>query len=343
MFIADLTTAYAARAAGTAPLWEPLPVQYADYSMWQQRALGDAGDPGSVMARELAYWAGQLDGLPAVTDLPMDRPRPAVADPAGGVVRTALPDDIAIAVARCAGENKVTSFMVFHAALAITVSRMAATADVVIASPIDGRTDGPLERLVGMFVNTLVLRTRIDPAASVTDVLDEVRRTDLEAFGHADVLFEQLVERFAPQRSTAYAPLAQVSLTHTVGEVDLGATGLGDADIEPIVIDSADAKVDLMVSVVESAGHTRVEFTYATALFDQSTIERLAAAELRIVEIEKVLMAFKRGGGPPLLLLLLLLLPPASCILLPARDTGGAPPAPRTAYGCAAARQRGCS
>ncbi len=283
VFIADLTTAYAARAAGTAPLWEPLPVQYADYSMWQQRALGDAGDPGSVMARELAYWAGQLDGLPAVTDLPMDRPRPAVADPAGGVVRTALPDDIAIAVARCAGENKVTSFMVFHAALAITVSRMAATADVVIASPIDGRTDGPLERLVGMFVNTLVLRTRIDPAASVTDVLDEVRRTDLEAFGHADVLFEQLVERFAPQRSTAYAPLAQVSLTHTVGEVDLGATGLGDADIEPIVIDSADAKVDLMVSVVESAGHTRVEFTYATALFDQSTIERLAAVWLRVL------------------------------------------------------------
>ena len=280
VFIADLTAAYVARTAGATPGWEPLPVQYADYSLWQQRALGDPGDPASILTRELAYWQTHLDGLPAVTDLPMDRPRPAVADPAGAVVRTVLPDDIATAVARCAGDYRVTSFMVFHAALAVTVARLAATTDVVIASPIDGRTDRALENLVGMFVNTLVLRTRIDPGASVGDVFDVVRRTDLDAFGHADVLFEQLVERFAPQRSTAYAPLAQVSLTHTIGEVELGEQ---DAGVEPILVDSTDAKVDVMVSVAESAGHTRVEFTYASSLFDEATIERFAEVWLRVL------------------------------------------------------------
>ena len=169
------------------------------------------------------------------------------------MVRTVLPDDIATAVARCAGDYRVTSFMVFHAALAVTVARLAATTDVVIAFT-DRRTYRPCAGKPGRHVRQHSGAARGDrPRASVGDVFDVVRRTDLDAFGHADVLFEQLVERFAPQRSTATHRSRRF---HSRPHDRRSRVGEQDAGVEPILVDSTDAAIDVMVSVARNRPDT---------------------------------------------------------------------------------------
>ena len=290
VLLQDLVTAYAARAAGGAPDWEPLPVQYADFALWQREILGGTNDHG-VPGGQLGYWLRHLAGLPAVTDLPMDRPRPAVADAGAGVVRLTVRADIAAAVAPCAAHHRVTPFIVFHTALALTVARMTGVWDVVIGTPIAGRADRALDRVVGMFVNTLVLRTAFDPAATVTEALAVARRIDLDAFAYSEVQFDQLVDLLVPDRPTAYSPLFQIALTYTSGDLEIfdaartvGSRAGGDLTVEPVVPDVVEAKTDLMLSVHEGSGHTEVEITYATALFDEASIVRFGLVWERILE-----------------------------------------------------------
>ncbi|HNP58323.1 MAG TPA: amino acid adenylation domain-containing protein [Gordonia sp. (in: high G+C Gram-positive bacteria)] len=271
----DLATAFAARQDGGAPAFAPLPVQYADYALWQARVLGAAGDPASVLGRQLAYWADRLDGVPEVTDLPMDRPRPAVMDPRASSAHLELGPEVAEGISRVASRHGVTPFMVHHAVLAITVARLAGVDDVVVGAPIAGRTDPLLEALVGMFVNTLVLRTPVRSDHTVAEVLATVRTTDLDAFAHADAAFEQVVEQVAPVRSTSHSPLFQIALTYAVTEpgameAALDALGLSADGID---LGGIDAKVDLAVAVEESASGVRVGFSYATALFDSGTVD----------------------------------------------------------------------
>nr|WP_211600673.1 non-ribosomal peptide synthetase [Gordonia effusa] len=287
VLITDLVTAYAARATADVPQFAPLPVQYADYALWQNTALGSMDDPESEIARQHRYWLDTLDGLPDVTDLVMDRPRPAVLDPAAGSLRVDVDPVLAEKIPAFAAEHGATGFMVFHTALAITVARLASTDDVVIGAPIAGRADAALDRAVGMFVNTLVLRTPATPGCTGAELLSAIRTTDLDAFAHADVHFEQLVDALAPQRSTAHAPLFQIALTHTTGALDSGPIDLADlgVSVEPILdLGTAEAKVDLAVSVHESADRTSVEFSYATALFDESTVKRFASVWSRVLE-----------------------------------------------------------
>ena len=173
--------------------------------------------------------------------------------------------------------------MVHHTALAITVARLAGVDDVLIGAPVAGRTDPTLEALVGMFVNTLVLRTPVGLDQTVAHVLAEVAAADLDAFAHAEVAFEQLVERLSPVRSTSHPPLFQIALTYTsagagtsamtlddLGEGLFGALGLS---VEELDLGGVDAKVDLTVGLDESADGLRVSFSHATALFDAATVE----------------------------------------------------------------------
>uniref|UniRef100_UPI002454E29D amino acid adenylation domain-containing protein n=2 Tax=Nocardia farcinica TaxID=37329 RepID=UPI002454E29D len=156
----DLMTAYAARAAGRAPEWAPLPVQYADYSIWQREVLGSEDDPESPAAKQIAYWRDQLAGLPDQLDLPTDRPRPAVQSFQGSVVDIRIDAELHRGLVELARAEGATLFMVVHTALAVLLARLSGGDDVAVGTPIAGRGEAVLDDLIGMFVNTLVFRSR---------------------------------------------------------------------------------------------------------------------------------------------------------------------------------------
>ncbi|WP_232512596.1 non-ribosomal peptide synthetase [Rhodococcus pyridinivorans] len=279
----DVVTAYAARVSGDAPQWEPLAVQYADFAIWQREVLGSEDDPESIISSQVGFWRETLAGLPEQLDLPADRPRPAVASYRGASHRFVLDSELRSAVRDLARRTSTTEFMVVHAALAVLLARLSGTDDIAIGTPVAGRGDAALDDLVGMFVNTLVLRTRVEGGESFEQVLGRVRGADLEAFGHADLPFERLVEIIDPERSTARHPLFQVLLAFQ--NLDAGSLELPGLTVSALDVDVALAKFDLQVTVSDDAtaeGYL-VELTYATDLFDARTMESFAERLTRIL------------------------------------------------------------
>ncbi|MFE7122057.1 condensation domain-containing protein, partial [Streptomyces sp. NPDC057654] len=209
----DLETAFAARRAGRAPDWEPLPVQYADYALWQRAALGDPDDPESLVSGQLDYWRGVLEGVPQELALPLDRPRPAVPSFRSGSVPVRVDAATHARLAELAGRGRATMFMVMHAAVSALLSRMGAGEDIPLGTPVAGRGDAQTEALVGLFVNTLVLRADMSGNPSFAELLARLRERDLGAYAHQDIPFERLVEELNPTRSMARNPLFQVMLS----------------------------------------------------------------------------------------------------------------------------------
>uniref|UniRef100_UPI00289F2D17 amino acid adenylation domain-containing protein n=1 Tax=Gordonia paraffinivorans TaxID=175628 RepID=UPI00289F2D17 len=284
---ADLFTAYDSRSRGEAPGFAPLEVQFADYALWQRDVLGAPEDTESVLGNQLTYWRQRLAGLPDVLDLPTDRPRPLVASHRGELFAFEIPADIGRRVDEVAADRGATRFMVLHAAFAVLLARLTGTSDLAVGTPIGGRGQRELDAMIGMFVNTLVLRTSIDPGNSFDEVLDRVRADDLEALSHADIPFESVVEAVNPVRSTAFSPLVQVILS-----VDPIAAGTAETisvnglNIRPVTVSEAPAQVDLNLTVsTGSAGDAwSAIFTYATDLFDRSSIERFSEWFVRLLE-----------------------------------------------------------
>nr|WP_256980682.1 non-ribosomal peptide synthase/polyketide synthase [Rhodococcus sp. 14-1411-2a] len=270
----DLMIAYAARSQGELPTWEPLTVQYADYTLWQREVLGSEDDPASTISTQEEYWQRTLADLPDQLDLPTDRPRPAVASNLGAAHRFTVSSELRADLDAMARDHSTTGFMVAHAALALLLARLSGTDDVVIGTPVAGRGDAALDDLIGMFVNTLVLRTRVDRQATFEDLLSHVRTVDIDAFGHADIPFERLVDVLAPTRSTARHPLFQVMLSfQNATEQTLELPGLTVAGLD---VDAAVSKFDMQVTIGESSDGWVVEITYATDLFDHSSIVEFA-------------------------------------------------------------------
>ncbi|WP_067838203.1 non-ribosomal peptide synthetase, partial [Nocardia lijiangensis] len=277
---ADLMAAYAARRGGSAPDWRPLPVQYADYTLWQAEILGAADDPESRAHRQLEFWRRTLDGLPEQLELPTDRPRPAASTHRGATHRLRIDSDLHSELRELARKRETTLFSTVHAALAVLLARLSGSADIAIGTPVAGRGEAELDGLVGMFVNTLVLRSRIDPRSRFETVLDEARSCDLDALAHADLPFERLVELVAPHRARNRHPLFQVALT--MQNFTVPALELAGLRVRPVELDAVGAEFDLQFTVVAAddadgrADGIDIEITYAIDLFDPDTVAVLA-------------------------------------------------------------------
>ncbi|MFI8325545.1 amino acid adenylation domain-containing protein [Streptomyces sp. NPDC085529] len=281
--VRDLAAAYTARAAGREPAWPELPVQYADYTLWQQDVLGREDDPESVASRQLGHWRQALADLPEELVLPADRPRPAVPSHRGDAVPLTLGADAHRRVVELARSCGATVFMVCQAALAGLFTRLGAGTDIPLGTPVAGRTDEALDELVGFFLNTLVLRTDTSGDPTFRALVRRVRATDLEAFAHQDLPFERLVEELNPARSLARHPLFQVMLV----QKDASGPGGSPADwpglhVDTLPIGTGTAKFDLTVGIEErydaEGRPAGLDWTlgYASDLFDHATVELLA-------------------------------------------------------------------
>src|SRR5690606_24055407 len=229
-----------------------------------------------------------LAGLPDQLELPADRPRPPAQSFRGESVRFDMAPELHAKLHELARANNASLFMVVHTALAVLLARLSGTDDIAVGTPIAGRGERELDDLIGMFVNTLVFRTRVRPGQRFADLLAEVRERDLEAFANADVPFERLVEVLNPVRSTARNPLFQVGLSFQ----NLARTQL---ELPGLTVSSTDfelqlAKTDLQLTVFDhydddgAPDVIDATFTYATDLFDESTVAGFAQRFVRVVE-----------------------------------------------------------
>uniref|UniRef100_A0AAU2V5U8 Amino acid adenylation domain-containing protein n=1 Tax=Streptomyces sp. NBC_00003 TaxID=2903608 RepID=A0AAU2V5U8_9ACTN len=280
----DLSTAYTARRAGHAPGWEELQVQYSDYTLWQRDLLGDEKDPESLLSTQLAYWSEQLTGMDQPLNLPLDRPRPAVATHDGGHVEFRIEPELRAAVEQLAQERGLSVSMVMQAVLAVLLHHLGGGDDIPIGAPIAGRVDEDLADLIGFFVNTWVLRVELPGNPTFEDVLDQVMDKALGAYDHQDAPFEMLVDRLSPERSTAYNPLFQVFFAWqniTRPEIDL--PGL-DARLDFEQLGTQTAKFDLEFNVAPAEdGGARGTIEYATELFNHATADAIGARYVRVL------------------------------------------------------------
>lgn len=284
----DVAAAYTARIHGADSELDPLPVQYADYSLWQREVLGNEDEPTSPIREQLDFWTETLAGLPEETKLPIDRPRPARRGSDGGVVRVDLPADLHARLARFATERGASLFMVLHAGLATLLSRVGAGYDIPIGTAVGGREDEGLDDLVGFFVNTLVLRTDLTGEPDFDELLHRVRRADLAALDHQQVPFERVVEELAPARTLSRHPLFQVMFTmQNAPAAEPELPGLEVSVVEHDEV--AAAKFDLSLSLAEnryadgSSAGLRGTLEYSADVFDESTVRRLVALLERLL------------------------------------------------------------
>jgi amino acid adenylation domain-containing protein len=265
----DVAALYAAFVDGRPSPLPDLPVQYADYALWQRGWL-----QGEVLDKQVGYWKERLSGAPAALDLPTDRPRPAVQSFRGASCAFELSKDLTQALSGLARAEGATLFMVLLAAFQVVLSRWSGQKDVVVGSPIAGRTHRATEGLIGFFVNTLALRTDLTGDPSFRALLHQVKDVALGAYAHQDLPFGKLVQELQPVRDPGRHPIFQTLLAlQNVPQdgVELPWLPLGGMDGAHVA-----AKFDLSLDVQESEEGLRGSFEYATDLFDASTIERLA-------------------------------------------------------------------
>ncbi|MEW1552065.1 amino acid adenylation domain-containing protein [Streptomyces tsukubensis] len=266
----ELAAHYAALRDTSRPaVLPPLSLQYADFAAWERSELTGAG-----LEKRLAHWRHRLQGAPPVLRLPSDRPRPAVAAPDAGMAEWRPPDALTSAVLRLGHDSGTTVFMTLLSAFQIVLARHAGTRDVVVGTPVANRTRAVFEGLIGMFVNTLALRGDLSGDPTFRELLGRCRAMTTDAFAHADLPFENLIEVVAPDRDLSVNPVVQVLLQ--VLRRDTTTAALPGVTAEPFPAGRWFTRFDLEFHVYEEAGGTLVgELLYSRALFDELRITRL--------------------------------------------------------------------
>ncbi|MET7339604.1 amino acid adenylation domain-containing protein, partial [Nonomuraea sp. NPDC005650] len=273
IFHQELTALYEAFRVGRPSPLAPLTVQYADFALWQRTWL-----TGQTLEEQLGYWRRQLAQRP-VLELPTDRPRPPVRDTAGAAIDFRIDAEVSRRLQELSRRSGATMFMTLLAAYAVLLGRYSRQDDVLVGTPVANRNQAETEDLIGFFVNTLVLRADLSGDPTFTDLLQQVRATALDAYGHQDLPFEQLVDELGVERDRSRTPLFQ-TLFNYIGELgdDRGSEESAEATVQEGVV-----KFDLVVSMVGSGDRDLAgSVQYSTALFDQATIERLVG-HLRVL------------------------------------------------------------
>ncbi|HEX7239634.1 MAG TPA: amino acid adenylation domain-containing protein, partial [Longimicrobiaceae bacterium] len=276
VFFRELSALYEALAAGAPSPLAELEVQYADFAVWQRAWLS-----GEALDGQVGYWKEKLAGAPPLLELPLDRPRPQAQGSHGAGCEIALPAETAGALRRVARQESATPFMALLAAWQALLGRYAGQEDVVVGTPIAGRTRAEVEPLIGFFANTLVLRADLSGAPGFRGLLGRVREVVLGAFAHQELPFERLVEELAPERSLGHTPLFQVLFSLQPRE-DAEAR-LGEAAAEPLVGGSETAKFDLALYLEDTGESYAGGLVYRRELFDAATVERMGGHFVALV------------------------------------------------------------
>ncbi|HHK2201400.1 TPA: pyoverdine non-ribosomal peptide synthetase PvdD, partial [Pseudomonas aeruginosa] len=272
VMVEELVQLYAGYSQGLDVVLPALPIQYADYALWQ-RSWMEAGEK----ERQLAYWTGLLGGEQPVLELPFDRPRPARQSHRGAQLGFELSRELVEAVRALAQREGASSFMLLLASFQALLYRYSGQADIRVGVPIANRNRVETERLIGFFVNTQVLKADLDGRMGFDELLAQARQRALEAQAHQDLPFEQLVEALQPERNASHNPLFQVLFNHqseirsVTPEVQLE-----DLRLEGLAWGGQTAQFDLTLDIQEDENGIWASFDYATDLFDASTVERLA-------------------------------------------------------------------
>ncbi|MBT2745530.1 MULTISPECIES: non-ribosomal peptide synthase/polyketide synthase [unclassified Lysobacter] len=275
LLIRELDALYSAYARGQDDPLPPLPIQYADYAVWQRQWMR-----GDQLSRQSAYWRNALDGAPVLLELPTDRPRPAQPVFVGASVAVELDAALTQSLKRLSQRHGITLYMTVLSAWMAVLSRLSGQEDVVVGSVVANRTRTEIEDLIGFFVNTQALRANI--AGTVGELLQQVKGRVLDAQEHQDLPFEQVVEIVNPPRSLSHAPIFQVLLAWQ--NTDAGELALPDLSATPIEMPYDLAKLDLGLELSEVEDRIAGRLEYATALFDRATAERYVGYLRRMLQ-----------------------------------------------------------
>ncbi|MEH2337088.1 amino acid adenylation domain-containing protein [Nostoc sp.] len=277
VFLQELATLYNAHSEGKSPSLTPLPIQYADFAIWQREWL-----QGDVLQTQLSYWQEQLKDAPALLSLPTDRPRPAVQTFVGSHQEFTLSVELTDKLVKLSQEQGCTLFMTLLAAYDTLLYRYTGQEDILVGSPIANRDRLEVEGLIGFFVNTLVMRSDLAGNPSFSELLLRVREVALSAYAHQDLPFEMLVEALQPERDLGHTPLFQVMFA--LQNAPMSQLELNGLSISSFLIESKTAKFNLNLLMQNTADGLVGVWEYNTDLFDASTIERMTGHFVTLLE-----------------------------------------------------------
>ncbi|MFB2875779.1 amino acid adenylation domain-containing protein, partial [Floridanema aerugineum] len=277
VFVRELSALYNAYTQGQPSPLDPLPIQYADFAIWQREWL-----QGEVLQRQLNYWQEKLKEAPALLELPTDRPRPPVQTFVGSNQQFSLSPELSQKLTQLSQETGTTLFMSLLAAFNTLLYRYTGQSDILVGTPIANRNQSEIQGLIGFFVNTLVMRTDLSGNPSFRELLIRVRETAMEAYTYQDLPFEMLVEALQPERNLSHTPLFQVMFAFQNAPVS--ELELGELTLSPIEIENPIAKFDLNLAIASTPEGLAGVWEYNSDLFDDSTILRMTGHLLTLLE-----------------------------------------------------------
>jgi amino acid adenylation domain-containing protein len=278
VLIREITTGYLAFAADQQPQLPSLPIQYADYAIWQRDQL-----QGRRLDDLLSHWREQLAGAPTSLELPLDHPRPNQQTFVAATYPIDIPAGVTARLVALGQAERATLFMTTLAAVAVLLGRYSGQDDILIGSPVANRTRVETEGLIGCFINTLVLRARLSGNPTFRDLVGRMRETALTAYAHQDMPFERLVEELQPDRDTSRNPLFQVMFA--LQNSPRAELAIGDISLVPMEIDNGVAKFDITIDIHEYEGALTGRVQFDSALFDPATCERFLGQLIRVLDV----------------------------------------------------------